>query len=272
MIFKRFKSTKRSMIVIAGILLLIILSTFGFFGFFKNAAVYVFQPIQGTFLGVANLVGNVYSLTFNKETYISKNKEMQSQMENLAIDYVKFEALNEEKEKLIKMIGYVESNDYDVIAAEVLTRINTTTRKSMLINKGSDDGIVSGMMVIEGEGLVLGRVNEVEEHLAWVRLITDPRSKIPVKIMDEGKATGIAGGTYGLLLNMELIPQQEKIHVNDLVVTSNLEQGIPQDLLVGIVNQIDAPGNEPFKSALIEPMTDFKNIKFVSVIIFPKDV
>ncbi|MBU0649465.1 rod shape-determining protein MreC [Patescibacteria group bacterium] len=255
--------------MIAGIILLIILSTFGLFGFFRNAAVYVLQPVQGVFLGMANLAGNIYSLTFNKETYISKNEEMRSQMQNLAIDYVKFEALREEKEKLIKMIGYVESSDHEVVAAKVLTHVSTPTKKSILINKGSSDGIAPGMVVIEGEGMVLGRAHEVEDYLTWVRLITDPRSKIPVKVMGEDKITGIASGTYSSLLNMELIPQQEKIHINDLVVTSNLEEGIPENLLVGVINQIDAPSNDPFKSALVEPITDFKNLKFVSVIIFP---
>ena len=139
----------------------------------------------------------------------------------------------------------------------------------MLIDRGEANGIKVGMVVIEGEGLVIGRIARTEAHLSWVRLINDPRSKLPAKIQNMDKTIGLAGGTYGSLLSLELIPQQEKIKVNDLTVTSNLEQGVPENLPIGLVNQIEESSNAPFKSALIEPLADFKNIKLVSVLNFP---
>ena len=269
MLPKKLKKTKRSLLIIAGIFLLIILSAFGFFGFFKNSVSFVTQPAQSAFQGIARGVNNFYSVIFERESLITKSKEMEAQLQNYAIDYVELEAVKQENEKLKIMFDYLETQDFQIIAAKVLTFINSPNDKSVLINKGGKDGVALGMTVMEGEGLVIGRIANVEDHLAWVRLITDPRSKIPVRIMGEDKTIGIGSGTYGSLLKMELVPQQEKIKVDDLVVTSNLEPGIPQDLLVGVINQIDAPGNEPFKTAIIEPMTSFEDIKMVSVIIFP---
>lgn len=269
MIFKKFKTSRRTVVIIAGILLLIILSAFGFFGFFKSGVVFVLSPVTDAYHGFANFANNAYLLTFKKENFISRAEEAEALLQTAAIDYVKFEALKEENESLKKTIGYVAENDLNIVAAKVLTSISAPNEKKMLIDLGSSDGIGPGMVVMAGEGIVIGQIIECENRLSWIRLITDPRSKLPAKILGDNQTTGIVSGTYGSLARMDLIPQQQKININDFVVTSNMEPGVPADLLIGVINQIDEPGNEPFKSALIEPVGNFSVIKYVSVIIYP---
>jgi len=263
----RKPSLKHPNIWIAGIILLIILSLLGFFGFFENVVVFVTGPVQSLYQGISRGVNSIYQMTFSRENIMTKLEDMEGEIQNLAVDYVEFDALKEENELLKKQIDYLETVDYETIAGKILTYINSPNEKILIINKGSADGIEEGYPVIGGEGLMVGRISVVRDHISEVRLITDPRSKIPVKILGMDKTVGIANGSYGSILKMELIPIQEEIEQNDMVVTSSLERNIPPDLIVGLVNEISVVGNEPFKTALVEPLANFYTISMITVII-----
>jgi len=258
---------KRANILVAGIFLLIILSFFGMFGGFGTVITWVSAPFQYAYQAISRGINGFYNERANQPDAEARMLELEAELKNLAIDYVELSALREENELLKKQINYLETEDYRVSAAKVLTYVNSPNEKILIINKGSNDALEEGQPVVSGEGFIVGRVSKVQNRIAEVRLITDPRSKIPVKVLGEDKTIGIASGSYGSILKMELIPNQEKIFANDLVVTSNLELNMPPDLIVGLINEIHIAGNEPFKSALVEPMADFYNLRTVSVII-----
>ncbi|MDD4995467.1 MAG: rod shape-determining protein MreC [Patescibacteria group bacterium] len=258
---------KSSNILIAGIILLIILSFFGFFGPFENAIAFVLRPFQSAYQAVARGASSAYVSVFRRDEIMGRLKELEGEVQNLAVDYVELSALKEENVLLKKQLDFTEANDYATVSAKVLTYISSPHEKYMVINRGLSDGIQAGYPVISGEGLIIGRILEAHDHLAEVRLVTDPRSKIPVKILGADKTIGIASGSYGSIIRMELIPVQENIKADDLVVTSNLEENIPAGLIVGVINEIIVSGNEPFKTALVEPLADFYAIGMISVII-----
>jgi len=262
---------KRTNVLVAGIFLLIILSFLGMFGVFGDMIAFVSRPFQGAYQTVSRAINSLYYVTTEGEDADARIAELEAELQNISVDYVELSALREENELLKKQINYLETQDFDVTSAKVLTYINSPNEKILIINKGEKEGIREGQPVMSGEGLIVGRISKVQNRIAEVRLITDPRSKIPVKVLGEDQTIGIASGSYGSILNMELIPAQEKIFANDLVVTSNLELNIPSDLIVGMINEIHISGNEPFKSALVEPMADFYNLRLVSVIISSND-
>jgi rod shape-determining protein MreC len=263
---KKF-SLKRPNIWIAGIVLLIILSLFGLFGFFENIIVAISSPMQSGYQAVSRGINSIYQISFGRENVLTRLNDLEGEVENLAVDYVEFNALKEENELLKKQINYLETVDYKSISAKILTYINSPNEKILIINKGTADGIDVGYPVIGGEGLMIGRVSLARDYISEVELITDPYSKIPVKILGMDKTIGIASGSYGSILKMELIPIQEDIKVNDMVVTSSLEENIPPNLIVGLINEINISGNEPFKTALVEPLANFYSLSIITVII-----
>lgn len=258
---------KRTNLLVAGIFLLIILSFLGMFGIFGGIISVISYPIQGAYQAISRGINSIYFERTEQGDTQSKILELEAEVKNLSVDYVELSALREENELLKNQINYLETEDFNIVSARVVTYINSPNEKILIINKGLNEGLVEGQPVMSGEGLIVGRISKVQNRIAEVRLITDPRSKIPVKILAEDKTIGIASGSYGSILKMELIPAQEKIFANDLVVTSNLELNIPSNLIVGLINEIHISGNEPFKSALVEPMANFYNLTIVSVIV-----
>ncbi|MFH0888273.1 MAG: rod shape-determining protein MreC [Planctomycetota bacterium] len=73
--------------------------------------------------------------------------------------------------------------NYNIISAEVIIKSDISIwRRSILINKGSRDGLKSGLTVVSGKRLV-GKISDVGISTSRIQLITDPSFRTPVMIV-----------------------------------------------------------------------------------------
>jgi rod shape-determining protein MreC len=138
---------------------------------------------------------------------------------------------------------------------------------AFVIDHGSDDGVVVGTPAISGDGIMVGKVVAVTASSASVRVISDRNSATAVTLLNGTRTIGVAQGMSGALLSLEFIPQDERVSVNDIVVTSGLETSVPSGLLIGIVNSVETNPNAPFQQAVIEPLADVRRMSVVTVIL-----
>ena len=75
----------------------------------------------------------------------------------------------------------------------------------VIINRGSNDGILRGMPVVTDQGLV-GRVDAVIADAARVQLITDPASNVNVRLQNAETEASLVGSVTGDV-TLDLIPQ-----------------------------------------------------------------
>ena len=136
----------------------------------------------------------------------------------------------------------------------------------MIINIGSNAGVKEGLAVISEEGLFIGKIYDVNYDFSTVLLVTDNHSKVAASILNKDKTIGIIEGKYGLSCKMNLIPQNEEIQENDLLITSGLETNIPQGLVIGQVDRVENVEGDLFKSASIKLLLDLNKVKIVSVL------
>ncbi len=80
----------------------------------------------------------------------------------------------------------------------------------------------------------------------------------------------MAEGIAGNLLRLKFIPQQTSIQVNDLVISSGLETGVPAGLFIGLVNDVRPEQNAPFLEAVIQPLVDIRQYTIVNVLMRQK--
>ena len=86
--------------------------------------------------------------------------------------------------------------DFTRLTAAVIGQDTSPSLRSIIIDKGSDDGIVVGMPVESARGLV-GQVFRTTANSAQVVLITDNASSIPARL-GNSRATGfLRGGGLG---------------------------------------------------------------------------
>ena len=158
-----------------------------------------------------------------------------------------------------------QSPQFERVTAAVVGRDTSPAFRSIIIDRGTQDGVLPGMPVESARGLV-GQVFRASPHAAQVLLLTDNISSIAARL-SASRATGIifGSGSSGPL-TMDWIEQEAQVEVGDVVLTSGLGGKFPQDLVIGRV--VDAERNEAdlFQHATVQPAVDFEDLEIVFVL------
>ena len=186
-----------------------------------------------------------------------------------------------EYQLLLSLFDYATESPLNKrVIAGVIGRDSSPLFQSIVIDKGTRDGVQVGMPVDSQRGLV-GQVFRTTADSALVLLISDSSSSIPGRLSDS-RATGlIHGGGEGGTLIMDWIPLEAEIEAGDVALTSGLvgefDQGVlvgrfPKGLVVGRVASIERRDAEILQRAVIQTDVNFDDLELVFVIIdFPKE-
>lgn len=236
-------------------------------GFFRDSIISIQNVVSYPFRFIFNSVDNLGELssTMKENEVLSSNADK--------IDYLASENLELKKqlEAMKEELGITNTLvDYEYINATVINRNVGYWYNNITINKGSSDGIVNDMIVINSKGLV-GRVYSTSKHNAVVRLITtsDTNNKISVSISHGGKYI------YGLVnrynysknvLEVEGISNTEDVLVGDYVYTSGLGGIYPSGILIGVVDSISTDSYDLSKIINVKTVANFDDINYVAVL------
>jgi rod shape-determining protein MreC len=133
----------------------------------------------------------------------------------------------------------------------------------LTIDKGEEDGVREGMMVIS-ENILVGKVIGITPKTAQVLLPTDPDSKIPSRTL-KTNARGLVVGEFGTKISFAKVLQAEVLEIGDLLVTTG-EGGYLPDLLIGKIANIEKVPVEPFQKGEVTSLLDYKKLANVFVI------
>ena len=125
-----------------------------------------------------------------------ENEELRKTIEKYKALELNLEYLTNENQNLKKVLNAENiSNVSNIILAKVLVDRNSPFLKSIIVNKGSKEGIEKGMPVTKDNNLV-GRVVEINYLSSRVLLLNDLNSRIPVTLdADNSQAILSGGGT-----------------------------------------------------------------------------
>ncbi len=189
---------------------------------------------------------------------------------------VQVEALQRENEELREIEGEFqlmqdlfnrarESPEFRRLTASVIGYDTSPLFRSIILDKGTEDGVFVGMPVESARGLV-GQVFRTTNHSAMVILITDNISSIPARLGDS-RATGIVrGGGLGGVMAMDWLDLEAQINIGEVVYTSGLGGRFPENIAIGRVTDLERREADLFQRAVIQPAVDFDSLEMVFVI------
>ncbi|WP_312247745.1 rod shape-determining protein MreC [Streptococcus parasuis] len=223
-----------------------------------------FSPTVSFITAQRTKIEDLFS-TFNENQEL---KQSIASLENISEDN---ETLRLENESLRKDLGIVASfPEKSFLSSFVLVRNPVSWTEQLIIDAGTEQGVVENMLVVANGGLA-GIVTNVESSSANVKLLTnsDEFTKIPVKISTQsGDIYGILSG-YDSDSNSFVVNQlnsMDEIKIDSNVVTSNLAGTTPANIQVGKVKSISSTSNNLNREVLIEPTTDFSEIYSVLLV------
>jgi rod shape-determining protein MreC len=193
------------------------------------------------------------------------NTELEAEVARLQTQVIDLQQQVTETNILSALVDFARANpEYSYKAASVIGRDPSPFLRYVIINVGSNEGVLPGMPVVTDKGLV-GRVDAVIAEAARVQLVTDAASAVDVRLQASNTEAMLEGSVTGEL-SLNMISQDAVIQAGDVVLTSGLGGTYPPNLLVGQVVSIRKLQSELFQQAAIQPNVDFTRLQFVLVI------
>lgn len=211
--------------------------------------------------GVNNTLRDLQQLSHLRD----RNIELEEALAYLQAENVNLREVANDAQRLAELLDYRSTFlNQETITAEVIGYDPNALTRTIIINRGSRDGISVGMPVTTQAGLV-GRVTNVTAVASRVLLVTDPSININARLQTTralGKISGVLSGG----LRMELIPYDAVVQDGDIVITSGLGGTFPPDIPIGQVTSSLSETSGLTQSAEVRSLVDFDQLEFVLVV------
>ena len=167
--------------------------------------------------------------------------------------------------RLQKLLALKSGFPYRTVAARVIDSNRTSLFKTLLINKGTADGLRVGLAVLSDQGAV-GRIIETSWHASRVLLMIDENSNIDA-LIQRSRAQGILQGAGALGGNLKYISRTEEVLPGDVVLSSGLAGVFPKGMLLGVVTGVSRKEGGLFQKIDVAPAVDFGKLDEVMAVI-----
>jgi rod shape-determining protein MreC len=229
------------------------------------------SPLQTPFVKAGTWISQSFEFFKSKNSLLAEKERLEEVVTSLAVFESELETLRDENANLLLQLNYLQESDLGFVSASITAKTVSPHESVYSLDHGSDHGLLVGQPVIVADGIMVGKISDVSKRTATVRLLSDRSSQTAASILNTERTLGLAEGTSGSLLEFNYIPQNVEILVNDLVVSSGLESNVPPGLVIGIINDVVTTETDPFQTAIIEPLIDFRHYTMVSVITGPTE-
>lgn len=171
--------------------------------------------------------------------------------------------------RLRHLLNFKASRPQQVLPAEVIGIDPSAWSKTIIIDKGSADGVKKGFSVVVPEGIV-GQIISVANHYAKVLMIIDQNSAVDA-MLQRNRARGIVKGGDGGACLFDYALRKHEILEGDTVISSGLDGVFPKGLRLGRVSQVVKHSAGIFQTVTVTPFVDFEKIEEVFVVIKPAE-
>ena len=179
------------------------------------------------------------------------------------------EWLNQERQKVETLSGLQDRpvwKGVNFVLADVITASIDKSRSELIINRGQEDDLAKDQFVLV-DNSIIGTISDVASRTALVKLITDPTSRIAVKIaklnMDR-----IMQGNGNDSANVRLVSTKYKIRTGDVVYAQKKPGLLSTPVIAGTVAQCKSNDENPLLwDITVKPACDIKTLTDVAVIV-----
>ena len=155
---------------------------------------------------------------------------------------------------------------YQVIGAKVINNTFNRSTNFVTISAGKKDGVEAGMGVISSLGVV-GQVKSVTKNFATIYSLLHPKLLVSSKVKrTDTKCTVQWEQEAYDMASLKYIPRHIKLKEGDSIVTSGFNSVFPENILVGIVDELNLEEHMTFYEAKVKLATDFTSLYHVFVI------
>ncbi len=193
----------------------------------------------------------------SKKDLLAEIEEIRAGQEANQVRLLRAELLEKENTELRQALGNVWPDESWLVAG-VLVRPPSTPYDVLVLDVGSEDGVMVQQLVFGRTGIILGVVQEVLKNQAFVTLFSTPGMSTQVVISGQGVAVAAEGKGGGIY----------ELHVpRDIVITEGDAVVLPgrQTEVLGEIQKIIFDPRDPFQTAFVSAPINFYQERLVYV-------
>lgn len=193
---------------------------------------FVTWPIRA----IGNAADNIREMSNLRD----ENEELKVRLEQALSNKHACDIAMAENKKLNNELNMVSAQPRKTIVADILFDNDALHHSTFIINRGTDNGIKRGMVVVSMTNQLVGIVIDVGGNFARVRALDDSDTNIAVRIAGSEVYGFLSGnGTSGARIGFFSDPQFQATP-GLILTTSNISGVLPNGIIVGeMINEKD---------------------------------
>jgi rod shape-determining protein MreC len=222
----------------------------------KNIFIHSSSQLTGTILDKTAKLDEYIYLKAENSALISENARLLREVLVLSNQNASIEQLRDSS----------TIYDYDIIAARVINQNIRSTRNSLTLDKGSQDGISTEMGIINDQKVV-GIIKNISDHFSTALSLLNVDIRVSSSLKNQKYFGTISwDGKKIDQLSLSGIPKYAIIAIGDSVVTNGYSTLFPPDILIGQVTAFKIDKSGDFFDISVQPAVDFGRITSVYAI------
>lgn len=226
-------------------------------------------PAMEAVTWIGDATGEVWDRYFALVHAARQNEELKRQVASYRQQLTEMEELKLANRRLKDLLGLRDKPAAPLVAAQVVGVDPTNHFRTVIIDKGGKEGVLSQMPVISSQGVV-GRVIWASAHYAKVLLLIDPNAALEV-LVQRSRARGVVEGAGADTLRLKYVMHNDDVAAGDRLVATGTDGVFPKGALVGFVRAIKQEGKGVFQQIEVEPAVDFDRLEEVLVVLQRRD-
>jgi rod shape-determining protein MreC len=232
--------------------------------FTRQVVLFTVSPFLKVTTGLVQGTRNVWRDYVDLRRLREENKRLHGEVATLQRRIDQLEEQTLETQRLQRLLAMRQASQAEYLSARVVGKDATNWFKTILLDRGSREGVRRNQPVLAPDGLV-GRVVEVTPTSAKVQLLTDPVSAVG-GLVQRTRVTGIVSGNLGAGARVRYLPLLGDVVVGDEVVTSGMGGVFPKGIPVGRIIAVERRSGALFQEASLQPAVDLGRLEEVMIL------
>ncbi|MGA1845419.1 MAG: rod shape-determining protein MreC [bacterium] len=193
-----------------------------------------------------------------------ENKLLKHQVAELEAINNHFLEIEKENQRLKALLEFRKTLPNVIISAQIIGKDATSWFRSILLNKGENDGVMVNQPVVTHQGLV-GKVVRTTSSTSQVELITDKNSRVAA-LIQKNRAESILCGQSSPVCVLEYLSRDVDIQAGDCVISSGMGGIFPKGLMLGVISKVGKKSYGLFQYAEVTPLVPFSMLEEVLIL------
>ena len=199
------------------------------------------------------------------QTLSSDNRELRTLVGVYAARDQKYHSIARENQRLRIQLDATPAVREKFTLAEILSVSTNPFSRTVVINKGTDEGIFVGQVALSNNN-IYGQVESVTPDSAMVVQLTDARHDIHVRNTRTGLGALASGTGKFNQLEIKHVEASMDIQTGDVFVSSGLGQLFPPDFPVAKVTSVAYNPGDSFMKVRAASLADFTKTREILMI------